>query len=72
LGKMSFGILQSFFKRLSENEVTQLKNFNSQILMQFQSHNNKFEAIEINIKEEERPPMITIPEYTEKKKSWKQ
>ena len=72
LGKMSFGILQSFFKRLSRNEFIHLKNFNSQMLMQFQSQNNNFESIEIAVKEEERPPMITIPEYIEKKKHLKQ
>ncbi len=69
LGKMSFGILQTFFKRLSSDEFTQLKDFNSQILRQFQSNNNNFEAVEIHIKEEERPPMITIPEYMEKRKN---
>ena len=72
LGKMSFGILQSFFKRLSGNQFMHLKNFNNQVLRQFQSQNENFETIEINIKEEERPPMITIPEYMEKKKSLKQ
>ena len=67
LGKMAFGILQAFFKRLSAHELVQVKNLESHILRQFQAHDNSFEVIEVHIKEEERPPMITIPEYREKR-----
>ncbi|MDX9799928.1 MAG: glucosyl-3-phosphoglycerate synthase [Spirochaetia bacterium] len=67
LGKMAFGILQAFFKRLSAHDIVKYKEFESNILRQFQAHDNKFEVIEIHIKEEERPPMIDIPEYREKR-----
>jgi len=38
----------------------------STTLRQFQVNNNVFEEIALNIMEEERPPMIEIPEYREK------
>jgi glucosyl-3-phosphoglycerate synthase len=39
----------------------------STMLRQFQAHDDVFESIEQEIIEEERPPMITIPEYLEKR-----
>jgi len=36
-------------------------------LRQFQVHDNVFETVEHRIVEEERPPMLTIPEYREKR-----
>ena len=38
----------------------------STILRQFQAHDEVFESIELEIIEEERPPMISIPEYIKK------
>jgi glucosyl-3-phosphoglycerate synthase len=38
----------------------------SSILRQFQAHSDKYEQVEYEIVEEERPPMITLPEYREK------
>ncbi len=38
----------------------------SSIMRQFQAHDEKYEQIEYEIVEEERPPMITLPEYREK------
>jgi len=67
LGKMAFGILQAFFKRLAAHDIVKFKEFESQILRQFQAHDNNFEVIEIHIREEERPPMIDIPEYRKKR-----
>jgi len=66
LGKMSFGILQTFFSRLHGlgiiNDDLQLSHF----LRQFQVHDDEFETVELEIQEEERPPMITIEEYRKK------
>ena len=39
----------------------------SHIFRQFQALENRYEQVTFDIVEEERPPMITIPEYREKK-----
>ena len=71
LGKMAFGILQAFLKRLkNEGLVTGLPHMNN-ILRQFIAHENDFEAVEHEIIEFERPPMIEIPEYQERLKEIK-
>lgn len=67
LGKMAFGILQTFFGRLKDlNLVSGLPEL-STVLRQFQVHDKEFEIINMNIIEEERPPMLTIPEYLKKR-----
>ena len=67
LGKMAFGILQTFLLRMkSYGMMTDIPEL-STILRQFQVHDDVFESIELEIVEEERPPMITIPEYLEKR-----
>jgi len=66
LGKMSFGILQTFFRRAEkQNIIGKLPELQT-VLRQFQVREGEFEAIEFNIIEEERPPMITIPAYRKK------
>ncbi len=66
LGKMSFGILQTFLSRLrSLGVVPQLPDL-STTLRQFQARDELFESIEHEIVEEERPPMRSISEYREK------
>ena len=67
LGKMSFGILQTFLNRMkSYGMMTDIPEL-STILRQFQAHDEVFESVELEIVEEERPPMITIPEYFKKR-----
>ncbi|MBN2656182.1 MAG: glucosyl-3-phosphoglycerate synthase [Spirochaetales bacterium] len=66
LGKMSFGILQTFLHRLKKkHDIEHLPELNT-VFRQFQVRDETFETIEYNIREYERPPMITIPEYREK------
>lgn len=66
LGKMSFGILQTFLNRMiTFNMIEDLPKI-STMLRQFQVREKQFEMIEQNIVEYERPPMISIPEYMEK------
>lgn len=66
LGKMSFGILQSFLQRMEKQGVaTQLPDL-ATIYRQFQVQDEKYEHVTYEIKEEERPPMLTIPAYREK------
>lgn len=66
LGKMAFGILQTFIKRAKALDIIQdISDFNT-ILRQTQAKDNIYEQIELKIVEEERPPMIEIEEYREK------
>lgn len=66
LGKMSFGILQSFLNRLEmHGKIDQLPEL-SNIYRAFQAQDNRYEQVTTEIIEEERPPMITIPKYQQK------
>jgi hypothetical protein len=38
----------------------------SHVLTQFQARDEEFETVELEIQEEERPPMISIEEYRKK------
>lgn len=67
LGKMAFGILQSFFKRIDNRLGGGFTNANiDKVFRQFTCTDKKYEQIHNLICEEERPPMIEIPEYKEK------
>jgi glucosyl-3-phosphoglycerate synthase len=66
LGKMAFGILQTFLSRLQQLEVIGQLPEMSTLLRQFQVKEQLFETVEYEIVEEERPPMLEIPEYREK------
>ncbi len=63
LGKMSFGILQTFIKRLLEFGILKELDELPTVFRQFQVHEETFESVNINIPEAERPPMNSIPEY---------
>jgi glucosyl-3-phosphoglycerate synthase len=66
LGKMAFGILQTFLHRMKTyGMMTDMPEL-STILRQFQARDEVFESIELEIIEEERPPMNTINEYIKK------
>ena len=71
LGKMSFGILQTFIKRLwnLEKNTTDIPSDLSleTVLRQFQARNDEYETVEYKIEECERPPMKTIKAYREKR-----
>ena len=66
LGKMSFGILQTFLSRMEILGLIQTLPEMNTVLRQFQVNDDVFEAVEKTIIEEERPPMIEIAEYKEK------
>ncbi|MEM5946950.1 glucosyl-3-phosphoglycerate synthase [Spirochaetia bacterium 38H-sp] len=68
LGKMSFGILQTFLKRMEKQELLKANTEFSTILRQFQVREAQFELLEYQIQEEERPPMNTIEEYQKLKR----
>jgi glucosyl-3-phosphoglycerate synthase len=63
LGKMAFGILQTFLSRVEQLGVIKEIPETSTILRQFQVQDQTFETVEHTIIEEERPPMETIPAY---------
>lgn len=66
LGRMSFGILQSFLNRMEAYGLVDKLPEVSNIFRQFQAEGNRYEQVLKEIVEEERPPMITIPEYRRK------
>jgi glucosyl-3-phosphoglycerate synthase len=63
---MSFGILQSFLSRLEAYGLVDRLPEMSNIFRQFQAEGNRYEQVLKEIVEEERPPMIEIPEYQKK------
>lgn len=65
LGKMSFGILQTFIKRAKALGIFE-KAEHETILRQFQVKKDHYEQNQLSIVEEERPPMIEIEEYRKK------
>lgn len=68
LGKMAFGILQTFLSRVEKLGVIKEIPETSTILRQFQVQDQTFETVEHTIVEEERPPMETIPAYQQRRK----
>lgn len=66
LGRMAFGILQTFIKRVEDHNILEMNQHLHTMLRQFQARADEYELLETEIVEDERPPMITIPEYREK------
>jgi len=66
LGKMSFGILQTFIKRLKEKGICSDLPELAMNLRQFQVRENSYEQIIHEIVEEARPPMEQVKAYQEK------
>ena len=66
LGKMAFGILRAFlFRAEAFGVIGELPELNT-LLRQFQAKEETFEQVVYEIVEEERPPMIELPEYRDK------
>ena len=63
LGKMSFGILQSFLNRLQTYGMAKDLPELHGLFRQFQAEGRRYDQVTREIIEEERPPMITLPEY---------
>lgn len=66
LGKMAFGILRTFFKRMKARGIVDNLPELTVNLRQFLAQENRYEQVIYEIYEEERPPMIGIPAYREK------
>ncbi|RMG31765.1 MAG: glucosyl-3-phosphoglycerate synthase [Gammaproteobacteria bacterium] len=67
LGKMALGILRTFFKRLRRHDILHELPELPAILRQFQVRDGHYEQVLYEIQEEERPPMIEIPAYRERR-----
>ncbi|WP_457571880.1 glucosyl-3-phosphoglycerate synthase [Desulfovulcanus sp.] len=63
LGKMAFGILRVFFKRLKQRGIVECLPELPTLLRQFQAQGEQYEQIVYEIFEEERPPMIEVDAY---------
>ena len=69
LGRMSFGILQSFLSRLRAHGKVGRQGQFSNMYRAYQVNGTEHEAVTCEIHEEERPPMLEIPEYLARFKS---
>ncbi len=71
LGRMSFGILQTMFRRLEKQGMLDLKHELYNQMIQHKVVNGKYEPNIFDIREQERPPIIEVPEYQKKFKKKK-
>ena len=67
LGRMAFGILHAFFTRLHKHDILSSLPELTSMLRQFQTRDNEYQQVLFEIREEERPPMIEVPAYREKR-----
>ena len=66
LGKMSFGILQTFLKRIQAYDMIKEMSELNTVYRQFQAKESEYEQVTFDIIEEERPPMLEIEAYQKK------
>ncbi len=66
LGKMAFGILQVFLARARDLGWETAPQAWSTVLRQFQVRDSQYEQTEFAYREEERPPLLRVPEYAAK------
>ena len=69
LGKMAFGILQTFLRRLEGSSEEVVLPPLTSVLRQFQSKDDRYEQVSFELAEEERPPMIDIPAYRDRQQT---
>lgn len=66
LGRMAFGILQVFFRRLSRNQGIDMLEVSENILRQVEFSEDACKVVSHSITEEERPPMLEVKQYLQK------
>ena len=66
LSRMSFGILQTFFSRLQRFGILETIEDLRTVFRRVQVNEQQFQMMAQTILEDERPPMIEIPEYLAK------
>lgn len=72
LGKMAFSVLQRFFSRISKYGMVDLKQQFFNEMIQYSQLGKDYRKEIFKFEEDERPPMIEIPEYLEKFKGKKE
>jgi glucosyl-3-phosphoglycerate synthase len=71
LGRMAFGILQTIFRRIEKQGLIEIKHQLFNRMLQYQITDGVYEPSIFEIKEQERPPIIEIPQYQKKFKTKK-
>ncbi len=66
LGKMSFGILNSFLSRIAKYKNISIQEELEKVHIALATEKSEHTVVNTEIPRVERPPMIEIPEYTEK------
>lgn len=66
LGRMAFGILQTFLGRASRDELIQVKENLPTLMRQFEVEKEQYDEVQHDIREMERRPMIEVPAYHER------
>lgn len=66
LGRMAFGVLRTFFSRLTEQQRIQLRDELPRIMRQYDVGDGEYRQVEYDIEESERPPMIEVEAYRQK------
>jgi glucosyl-3-phosphoglycerate synthase len=66
LGKMAYGILNTFFSRIGKNGLARLLVEPGDRHISLETENGSHTVVRTGIPAEERPPMLEIPEYQEK------
>lgn len=66
LGRMAFGILRTFFKRLTKQQRAQFEVELPKVMRQFKVTDGDFQLMEFLIEEIERPPIIEVETYLQK------
>jgi glucosyl-3-phosphoglycerate synthase len=66
LGRMAFGILQTFFNRVDDTDRLELEYELNTIIRQMVAQKDEYSFDDIEIEEVERPPMIELEQYRKK------
>ncbi len=66
LGKMAFGILQTFLNRVESAGKIELLQELSEVYRRIEAVEEQFEVNETNLVEMERPPMVELEQYQQK------
>jgi len=66
LGRMAFGVLRAFMKRLQREQLVRLERELPAIMRQYEVSEGEYRQLEYTIEEFERPPMIEVDAYRQK------
>jgi glucosyl-3-phosphoglycerate synthase len=66
LGRMAFGLLRTFMKRLKREDLVDFHEELPSVMRQFEVEEGNYRQVEYNIEEVERQPMIEVEAYRKK------